>query len=315
MLAPLAGISDRIFRRICRRLGADIVWSEMISAEGLVRNWDRNRELTQFDEEERPVGLQLFGRDPAIMGAAARVLREVSPDFIDINFGCPANKVVKRNGGSSLMRDPELIARITEKVVEGASPVPVTVKIRSGWSEGMVNYLPIASSLADCGAAAITLHPRTRTQGFGGRADWEKIALLKQECPVPVIGSGDVTRPEDARAMFEETGCDAVMIGRGCFGNPWIFDRARKLVDTGIDPGDPGPEEKFRVAVEHTQAMADWAGERWGVMRMRKHLGWYVRGLPGASELRKNLHKSASVAEVEEIFDSYMENYECMLTE
>ena len=187
------------------------------------------------------VGLQLFGRDPAIMGAAARSLRSVAPDFIDINFGCPANKVVKRNGGSSLMRDPDLIARITEKVVDGASPVPVTVKIRSGWSENMVNYLPIARLLTDCGAAAITLHPRTRTQGFGGKADWEKIALLKQECPIPVIGSGDIIRPEDARAMFEETGCDAVMIGRGCFGNPWLFGRARQLVDTGVDPGAPGP--------------------------------------------------------------------------
>lgn len=312
VLAPLAGVSDSHYRRICRRLGADITWSEMVSADGLVFNWAKNHLLLEFSDEERPLGIQLFGANPEHMGRAAEMVAGLRPDFIDINFGCPVKKVVRRNGGSSLMRSPELIARITSAVVAGAGDVPVSAKIRSGWNQNEINYLEIGRLLVDCGARAVCIHPRTRIQGFSGRSDWEHIARLAGELPVPVIGSGDIFEPEDAVRMFAETGCAAVMIGRGVLGNPWLFQRARCALDGRPDPGWPDPHSRLALALEHARMMVAQRGEPHGVVVMRKHFASYSRGLSGGAELRRKLFAAESMIEVEDIFENYLEEEQCV---
>ena len=311
ILAPLAGVTDSIFRRICRSLGADVTWSEMASADGLVRNWSRNVELIGFTEQERPYGIQLFGNNPETMGRAAQMVADLEPDFIDLNFGCPVPKVVKRNGGVALMREPELVGRITRSVVAAAQGLPVTAKIRSGWDQTQINFLKVADRLFSAGISALTLHPRTRAQGFSGTSDWSQIAELKRISPVPVIGSGDVCEPSDAVAMFEATGCDAVMVGRGAMGNPWFFPRARALVAGLSDPGPPSVPDLFRLAGEHAKMMAGRLGEHRGIVRMRKHLGWYTRGLPGASTLRRELFSCKRLSEVERLLREYQQRYQC----
>jgi tRNA-dihydrouridine synthase B len=310
-LAPLSGVTDSVFRRICRSRGADITWTEMVSAEGLVRGSEKTRELLYFTPAEHPLGLQLFGADPEVMGRAAEVGAGSGADFLDLNFGCPVPKVVKKNGGSSLMRTPSLIAEITRAVVQGAGGLPVTVKIRSGWSIGSMNYLEVAELVFQAGISAIVLHPRTREQRFSGRSDWTQIARLKSVSPVPVIGSGDIARPADAVAMFESTGCDGVMIGRGALGNPWIFSRARALLDGQPDPGEPGARERFELALEHTRLSAAWRGEPSGIYIMRKHLGWYTRGLKEAAELRAKLFSCLNTGQVEETLNGYLERHAC----
>ncbi|MBN2287793.1 MAG: tRNA dihydrouridine synthase DusB [Candidatus Glassbacteria bacterium] len=314
VLAPLAGVADSVFRGICRSLGADITWSEMASAEGLVRDWSRNAGLIGFTAEERPYGIQLFGSDPETMAAAARLAASLGPDFIDLNFGCPVPKVVRRNSGVALMRDPGLVGRIAAVVVATACDLPVTAKIRSGWDDSHLNYLEVADELFRAGISAVTLHPRTRAQGFSGASDWSQIARLKSLSPVPVIGSGDVCEPQDALAMFEATGCDAVMVGRGALGNPWFFARARALVDGLPDPGPPAVEERFSLAAEHARMTAGLRGEARGVVAMRKHLGWYARGLPGAPALRRELFSCTSLAEVDRLLQDYQRGYQCTRT-
>jgi nifR3 family TIM-barrel protein len=283
----------------------------MVSADGLVYNWTKNHLLLEFAGEERPLGIQLFGANPEHMGLAARRVAELRPDFIDINFGCPVKKVVRRNGGSSLMRKPELIARITSAVVEGAGDIPVTAKIRSGWNIKELNYLEIGRLLVDCGARAVCLHPRTRVQAFSGHSNWEHIAHLVSELPVPVIGSGDIFQPEDAARMFAETGCAAVMIGRGILGNPWLFQRARVVLDGRPDPGGPEPRARLELALEHARMIVAQRGEPHGVVVMRKHFASYSRGLTGGAELRRKLFEAESLARVEELFEQYLEEVEC----
>lgn len=306
-LAPMAGVTDSPFRMLCRRLGAEVVWSEMVSADGLVRGGEKTGRLLEFGQQERPVGLQLFGADPETVGQAAEIAAGRGPDFLDLNFGCPVPKVVRRNGGVSLMRTPELAGEITRAAVSGAGDVPVSVKIRSGWNSSSINFLRVAEVLFRAGAAAISFHARTREQGYGGRADWGQIRSLKEMSPVPVIGSGDIVEPEDARRMIEETGCDSVMIGRACLGNPWLFGRCRAVVDGLSDPGGPLPAERFSLALEHLDMNVEKHGEKHGVLLMRKHLGWYTRSLTGGAELRRQLFAVGSRNEVAEIFDCYLE--------
>jgi len=311
ILAPLAGVTDSIFRRICRGLGADITWSEMASADGLVRCGSRNLELIRFTGEERPYGIQLFGDDPETMGRAARMAEGLNPDFIDLNFGCPVPKVVKRNAGVALMRDPEAVRRIAGAVVQAVRQVPVTAKIRSGWDESRLNFLEVAECLFSAGISAVALHPRTRAQGFSGKSDWSHIAGLKKISPVPVIGSGDIFQPRDAAAMFQATGCDAVMVGRGAMGNPWFFARARAILQGLPDPGPPPLSELFRLALDHARMMVGRLGERNGIVQMRKHFGWYTRGLHGASALRRELFSSEGLSEVERLLNQYQQRYQC----
>ena len=269
VLAPLAGLTDSPMRRICRRMGASMVWTEMVSAEGLVREGPKSFELLAFAEEERPIAFQIFGARPESMGRAAARVSELSPDVVDINVGCPAKKVVRSGSGSALMREPGLLSEIAAAVVE-SSLRPVTAKIRSGWDDDSINAVEVAGLLEARGVCALVIHPRTRALGFKGRSDWSLIGEVKRAVSIPVIGSGDVRTPDDALRMLEETSCDAVMIGRGAVGNPWLFRRALELARTGTDPGPPSFSETLKTAIEQLDMMVDSKGERRGVTWFQK---------------------------------------------
>jgi tRNA-dihydrouridine synthase B len=308
-LAPMAGVSESPFRRLCRRFGADVVVTEFLSAEGIRRENEATLAKLRFGTDERPIGVQIFGSDVVAMGEAAALVTDVfQPEFIDINFGCPVKKVVKRNGGSGCLKDLDLVHGII-RAVSGGTHLPVTVKIRSGWNEEQRDPVSIARRCEDAGARALALHPRTRTQMYTGQAHWDEIAAIKQALSIPVIGNGDIKSPEDAVRMQRETGCDAIMIARGSFGQPWVFDQTKDLL-AGL-PKRPGPdvESRFRIAVEHAQMAAAYeADPRGAAIEFRKHLGWYVKGLPGSADLRRKLHAVNSLDEVEGIFDHYLRN-------
>ena len=308
-LAPMAGVSEQPFRLLCRRHGADVVVSEFLSSEGLRRGSERTMGMARFEAEERPIGIQIFGAEPAAMAeAAALVTGALAPDFVDINFGCPVKKIVKRNGGSGCLRDLDVVERII-RAVAGATSLPVTVKIRSGWDETSRDPVGIARRCEDAGARALTLHARSRTQMFAGSASWDEIAAVVEAVGIPVIGNGDVMTPEDVVRMRECTGCAGVMIARGSFGSPWIFSQARALLDGLAKPPDPTSEERFATALEHARLALAVQGESpRAVLEFRKHLGWYTRGLPGSAELRARLHQVRSLAEVEELFGRYLEH-------
>ncbi len=312
-LAPMAGVSEAPFRRLCRQFGADVVVSEFLSSEGLRRGSERTFRMAAFGPAERPIGIQLFGSEPAAMAEAAALVTEVfAPEYVDINFGCPVKKVVKRNGGSGCLKDLDLVERIIRAVV-AATPLPVTTKIRSGWDEEHRDPVAIARRCQDAGSRMLTLHARSRTQMFSGAARWEEIAAVVAALQIPVVGNGDVTAPGDVVRMREQTGCAGVMIARGSFGNPWLFRDARALLDGRPVPEPPGTEERFRVALEHARLSLELEGDTpKTVMEFRKHLGWYVRGLPGAASLRERLHRVDSLAEVEQIFSTYLASGEVL---
>src|SRR5512139_2253402 len=307
ILAPMAGVSEAPFRQVCRRLGADVLLSEFLSAEAIRRGIRKTLEGAEFEEVERPLGVQIYGADPEAMARAAAIVSEASqPEFIDINFGCPVKKVVQRNGGSGCLRDLDLVTRIIRAVV-AATPLPVTVKTRSGWSEASRTPVEIALRMQDAGARAFTLHARTRTQMFSGRANWDEIAQVVDALDIPVIGNGDVASAEDALAMKRQTGCAGIMIGRGSFGNPWLFRDARALLTGAPRPPAPTPAERFLLALEHARLALRLQGDtRKTVIEFRKHLGWYTRGLPGAASLRERLFKVESMLEAGEIFHQYL---------
>lgn len=315
ILAPMAGVSESPFRQICRRFGADAVVSEFISSVGVSLGIRRVLAEMRFEAVERPMGIQLYGADPAVMARAAGMVTELfSPDFIDINFGCPVKKVVRNNGGSGCLRDLGLVQGIVRAVV-AATHLPVTVKIRSGWDERQRDPLGIALRCQDAGARAVALHPRTRTQMYAGRADWDEIARLVEGLAVPVIGNGDVTTPEDVVAMRAHTGCAGVMVARGSFGNPWLFAQARALLEGQPRVPDPTAAERFAVALEHARLALRLQGQsRRTVVEFRKHLGWYTKGLPGAAELRQRLFAIESMAEAEAIFAAYLGERTPLLT-
>jgi nifR3 family TIM-barrel protein len=304
----MAGVSEAPFRQMCRRLGADILMTEFLSAEAIRRGIRRTLEGAEFEPMERPIGIQIYGADPEAMERAAAIVTETyEPEFIDINFGCPVKKVVQRNGGSGCLRDLDLVETIIRRCV-AATHLPVTVKTRSGWSETLRDPVGIALRMQDAGARAFTLHARTRTQMFSGKADWDEIARVVDALSIPVIGNGDVHSGADVRRMRQHTGCAAVMVGRGSFGNPWIFRDARALLSGGRHPAMPGPMERFTVALEHAQLALRLQGDsRKTVLEFRKHLGWYTRGLPGSSALRERLFQVESMAEAESIFLDYLE--------
>ena len=307
LLAPMAGVSEPPFRRVCRDMGADVVISEFLSSEAIRRRITRTLEGCEFDEIERPIGIQIYGAEPAAMAeAAALVTAHYRPDFIDINFGCPVKKVVQRNGGSGCLRDMDLVQRVIRAVV-AATDLPVTVKTRSGWSEETRDPVGIALRMQDAGARAFTLHARTRTQMFGGRADWDEIARVVEALDIPVIGNGDVTTAEDVVRMRDHTGCAGVMVGRGSFGNPWLFRDARALLVGRPLPAPPTAEERFRVALAHARLALELQGDtRRTVVEFRKHFGWYMKGLHGASHLRERLFQVESIAEAEQVFVEYL---------
>ena len=307
-LAPMAGVSEPPFRRLCRGFGADVVVSEFLSSEGLRRGKKSVHDGAYFTAEERPIGIQLYGADPDAMGEGARLITEhYFPDFIDINFGCPVKKVVKTNGGSGCLKDLGLVQRII-KSVRGATHLPVTVKIRSGWDDANRIPVEIALKCQEAGAQVLTLHPRTRSQLYRGEARWEEIAAVVAALDIPVIGNGDIKVAEDALRMRSETNCAGVMIARGSFGNPWIFRRARALFNGHTPEEAPGAEERFGVALDHAKLQLRIKGDdRRTALEFRKHLGWYTRGVPGAAELRARLHQIESMSEIERIFSEYLE--------
>ncbi len=308
VLGPMAGITEAPFRGICKRFGAGLTYTEMVSAKGLHYNPDApiSRALLTFDPAETPCGVQLFGADPTLMAEqAVRIVERYGDDvaLIDINMGCPVTKVVAKGEGSALMRTPGLAAEIVSRVA-GAVDVSVTVKFRSGWDAGSVNAIEFARTMESAGAAAIAVHGRTRDQFYHGRADWDVIAAVKAAVDVPVIGSGDVFSPEDARAMLERTGVDAVMVARGAQGNPWIFAAARALIDRGEVLAPPSAFERIDMAREHAAALVAFGGQH-AFTRMRKHVAWYIREMPGATYVRERANVAGSYAELDELLVEY----------
>jgi tRNA-dihydrouridine synthase B len=306
-LAPMSGVSESPFRLLARRHGADVVVSEFISAVGVARGVEHLFADMRFEHAERPIGIQLYGADATVMGRAAEMVTDVCrPDFIDINFGCPVKKVVKNNGGSGCLKDLGLVERII-RAVQSATNLPVTVKIRSGWDETQRDPVTIARRCRDAGARALTLHARTRTQMFSGKANWDEIASVVEALDIPVIGNGDLMTAADVVAMRAHTGCAGAMIARGSFGNPWIFGQARDLLAGRAMRPDPGPEERFATALEHARLALRLQGDsRKTALEFRKHFGWYTKGVPGAAGLRERLFQIESMQQAEAIFTAYL---------
>lgn len=288
LLAPMAGITNMPMRLLARGQGAALCFTEMVSVNGLVREGEKSFTLLRSCAADRPLGLQLFGEDPEFLAAGARLSAGFG-DLIDINMGCPVRKVVGSGAGSALLQRPDKVRAIVAAVRKAVS-LPLSVKIRSGWESRSINFLEIGRIAEGEGADAVTLHPRTRTQMFEGRSDWDHISQLKNVLTIPVLGSGDLFTPEDVLAMLRQTGCDGVMIARGALGNPWIFKQVRAL-QRGGQYALPTPEEVCTVALCHLQLLADHAGEMVAVREMRKHLCWYARGMPGAAQFRAAVNR------------------------
>ncbi len=297
VLAPMAGITDFPFRMICREMGAGLVFSEMLSVEAMIREHKRTKGMLHSDPAERPVVFQIFGSKPASMAEAAHIISLSGADFIDINMGCPVPKVLKSGAGSALLRDLVLAQEIM-RVVVSASSVPVTIKIRLGWDAMNIVAVDLAQAAESAGISALTVHARTKAQGFSGLADWNMIKAVKDSVGIPVIGNGDVCSAQDAKRMMVETGCDGVMIGRAVQGNPWLFREARQYLMAGILPPQPSHEERQTVMLRHLRDMVRFAGEQIGVREMRKHLCWYTKGLPDGAEFRERVNRIAEVRDV-----------------
>jgi hypothetical protein len=308
ILAPMAGISDLPYRQIMKRFGAGLVFTEMVSANGLIRAGKRTRELLRSASDERPLGIQLFGDEPAVLAEAATLVRG-DGELIDLNLGCPVNKVVSSGAGSALLRYPAKVARVVA-AVRRSTDLPLTVKIRSGWDDSSINYIEIGRIAVGEGADAVTLHPRTRSMGFSGSADWVEIGRLKKALPVPVIGSGDIFCAADALAMLEQTGCDGIMIGRGGYGNPWLIRDILALQQGRPVPPPPTPAERLEVARSHLELNFAAFGPRKSLLDMRKHLCWYSRGLSGAAAFRTLINHTESLDEMRQVLDDFFSGAE-----
>lgn len=283
MLAPMAGITNLAARLIARDCGAGLCFTEMVSANGLVRDGKKSQELLDSSPQDRPLGIQIFGDDPAYLAECARLVQDHG-DLIDINMGCPVRKVVSSGAGCALMREPARVREIIGRARKAVS-LPLTIKIRIGWNADEPSFLEIARIAEAEGCDAVTLHPRCRSQMFGGDADWSKIAELKNALKIPVIGSGDLFSSSDVVTMLKETACDGVMVARGSLGYPWIFRESIQLL-CGEEPVPPAPDERLEVALRHLDLFIELAGERVALQEMRKHISWYARGMPGAARFR-----------------------------
>ncbi len=309
VLAPMAGITSEPFRRLCRRYGAGMSWSELVSSAALVFGGEKaqakSRSLAWFSEEERPVAVQIFGADPDIMRRAARMVAATKPDAIDINMGCSVPKIAKCGAGCLLLKTPQQAENVIAAVVEGAGEfgVPVTVKMRAGWDSEHITAPEVAKRAEGVGAVAITVHPRTAKQAFTGHSDWSVIADVKRAVSIPVIGCGDVHSGPDAAQMFEQTGCDAVMIGRAAMGNPFLFADIKAFLETGAEAVAPTHETKIETARWHARELLELKGEHTAMNEMRKHAAWYTKGMPESARLRDRLCRVSTQSEMEEIFE------------
>ncbi|MBN1981816.1 MAG: tRNA dihydrouridine synthase DusB [Chitinivibrionales bacterium] len=314
-LAPLAGITNSLFRSICKHWGADVVVSEMISAEGVHYKARNTTALLSFESEEIPIGIQLFGSCPDRIAEAALVIQEtVRPQFIDLNCGCPVPKVVKKNGGAALLRSPILFEKIVKKLVAVVS-LPVTVKMRSGWHTNQWVDVEFAKIAQDCGVSAITLHPRSKTMGYSGHSFWQRIRIVKESVSIPVIGNGDITSPQDAAAMVEQTGCDSLMIGRAALGNPWIFTMIKQNLTDRSTHRIISPQLKYETILDHIDRYSSQYGEKKACQEMKKQCAWYVKGSPGCASLRNQIFHSNSVDELKAAITSLFQSLNNILNQ
>jgi len=306
VLAPLSGISDLPFRLLAKEQGCALVCTEMISVEGIIRNWKAIERLLKSCPEERPLAVQIFGSRPEAMAEAAKVVEGYGADLVDINMGCPVRRVVRGGSGAALLRDVERAKEIIQTVRKAIS-LPLTIKIRSGWDEKNRNFLEMARMAEDCGVNALTVHGRTRTQGYAVKADWEVIARVKTHLRIPVIGNGDLTSPQAIIKFFSQTGCDGAMIGRGALGNPWIFRQALEML-RGKPPAEPSLEEKEALILRHLRMVVEMRGEGHGLKEFRKHLIWYTRGLRGNAQFRSQVPLWKNFSEVVGRIQEYFQN-------
>lgn len=305
LLAPMEDVTDSPFRTICRRKGASVVYTEFISSEAIVRDNDQALHKMDFTEEQRPFGVQIFGGREEAMEDAARTAEEEDPDIIDINFGCPVYKIAKKGAGAGCLRDLDMMERMAASVVDAVDDVPVTAKTRLGWDDQTIKIREVALRLQSVGIKALAIHARTRSQKYKGDARWDYLKYVKETpgLEIPIIGNGDVTSPEEAKRMFDETGVDGVMIGRGAIGNPWIFERTRHYIDTGELLPEPTIEDRIDLCAEQLRRSVDHHGERYGVIIMKKHYGQYLKGIRNSRQLRAEIMKES---EMEPIIDLLM---------
>lgn len=305
-LGPMAGVTDLPFRLLCKEKGADLVYTEMVSAKGIKYNNSNTKKLLETSKNEKPVAVQLFGSDPDIMAEVARQIEYMDFDILDINMGCPVPKVVNNGEGSALLNNPDLVGEIVYKVSRAINK-PVTVKIRKGFDKDRVNAVEIARIAEQNGAATVAVHARTREQYYSGKADWDIIRRVKEAVSIPVIGSGDIFTPVDAKNMLEQTGCDGLMIARGARGNPWIFEQIKAYLDEGILMHKPQFGEVMEMILRHTNLILEYKGEYTGMREMRKHVAWYTSGYPGSAKLRNRINEIETLGDLEILLKEYFD--------
>lgn len=304
LLGPMAGVTDLPFRMLCKEKGADLVYTEMVSAKGIQYNNKNTENLLLIHEEERPAALQLFGADPTILSETAKRLEHRNFDILDINMGCPVPKVVNNGEGSALMKTPKLIGEIVRRITTGYSK-PVTVKIRKGYDDSCINAVEVAKIAEDNGAAAVAVHARTREQFYSGKANWDIIRAVKEAVTIPVIGSGDIFSPEDAKRMLQQTGCDGLMLARGTRGNPWIFEQIKAYLNDGILLPKPSFDEVKDMILRHAVLAIEYKGEFIAIREMRKHVAWYTTGFPGAAKLRNRVNEIETLEDLKRLLEEY----------
>ncbi len=309
ILAPMEDVTEMPFRRICKNFGADIVYSEFISSEALYRKVEKSIRKILFSEEERPIGIQIFGANDEPMVESAKIVETYNPDFIDINYGCWVKNVVKNNAGAAMLKNPKRMQELTKLVVESVE-LPVTVKTRLGWDRNSIIICEVAKRLEDVGIAALAIHCRTREEAHKGDADWSWIAKVKQEVSIPIILNGDVKTALDVERAFKETGCDGVMIGRAAIGNPFIFREAKEYLRTGQIPSPPTIRERIEICLQHLKLNIEYKGERLGIIEFRKFYSGYLKNLPNASKIRSQIVTSESYQEIADILYNYTEYIE-----